>query len=410
MARVASDSGASDMTLPRGLPPSRACPVCAQSHASVMQSMRFALPDGHPLPDAYDVIVCRACGAVYADTSALQSDYDRYYAELSKYSDVATGTGAGQQAWDRDRLHSAASWIAETLGRKDARIVDIGCANGGLLDEFRELGFSALTGVDPSPACVAAVTASGMQGHVGTLFDLPNAVKGADCVILSHVMEHVRDVDVALSAVRGMLEPNGIVYVEVPDATRYAEFIVAPFQDFNVEHINHFSVATLGNALRRAGFRVERTIQKSINASATALYPALGIIARAAADETEAGDPDLHLEANVSAYIARSQSALESIRTHLNRALADEPRIIIWGTGQTTLTLLSNLSLRPEIVALTDSNPRYHGRRLGGIRVIPPEEVGTLDAPILIGSLISHVAIEARVRELGLPNRTIRLS
>jgi SAM-dependent methyltransferase len=380
--------------------------------AGAMQRMRFALPDGHPLTDAYDVVTCRECGFVYADTASSQADYDRYYAELSKYSDAATGTGAGQQAWDRERLRDTAAFVASALGDKRARIADIGCANGGLLHEFRELGFTSLIGVDPSPTCVAAVNATpGMTGHVGTLFDLPSAVDGVDGVILSHVMEHVRDVDAALGCVRRVLRPGGIAYIEVPDATRYAEFLVAPFQDFNVEHINHFSPASLTNALHRASFAVDRILQKSIAASATALYPAIGAIARAV-EPASAASPlarDEHLATAIASYIGRSREMLETIRTHLDRALAGVPELVIWGTGQTTLTLLSNVRLGARIVALTDSNPRYHGRRLGGIPVIAPEEVSRFDAPIVIGSLISHVAIESRIRELRLPNRTVRL-
>ena len=89
--------------------------------------------------------------------------YDRYYADLSKYSDSTTGTGAGQQAWDRDRLRDTAAFIASAVGDRERRILDVGCANGGLLAELSALGFSALYGVDPSPACVAAVNA---QPHI----------------------------------------------------------------------------------------------------------------------------------------------------------------------------------------------------------------------------------------------------
>ena len=389
--------------------PARACPICEATAASVMQRMRFALPDSHPLTDSYEVVACQLCGFVYADTASTQADYDRYYAELSKYSDTATGTGAGQQAWDRDRLRDVAGFVADALEDTSSRIVDVGCANGGLLGEFRELGFSQLEGVDPSPACVAAVASIGMNGHVGTLFRMPAAIHGADCVILSHVMEHVRDVGEGFAHIRRALRAGGLLYIEVPDATRYAEFLVAPFQDFNVEHINHFSPVSLTNALGRAGFVVERVIQKSINASATALYPALGILARAVDSTPAVPAFDERLGPAVADYVGRSRALLEVIRAHLDEALAGVPEILIWGTGQTTLTILSNVRLRSRVVALTDSNPRFHGRRLGGIPVIAPEDVSGSSVPIVIGSLISHVAIESRIRELGLRNRTVRL-
>jgi len=250
----------------------------------------------------------------------------------------------------------------------------------------------------------------GMAGHVGTLFDVPSTAREADCVILSHVLEHVRDLEGALARVRSTLRSGGVAYVEVPDATRYTEFLVAPFQDFNVEHINHFSPVSLTNALHRSGFAVERVLQKSINASATALYPALGVIARAVESDSLPLVRDSLLEAAIVDYIGRSRDMLDGIRGHLAQALTGVPEVLIWGTGQTTLTLLSNVRLGPRVVALTDSNPRFHGRTLGGIPVIAPEQVARFDAPIVIGSLISHVAIERRIREMHLSNRTVRLS
>ena len=313
--------------------------------------------------------------------------------------------------WDRDRLRDTAAFIASAVGDRERRILDVGCANGGLLAELSALGFSALYGVDPSPACVAAVNA---QPHIsasaGTLFELPAVAAMADCVILSHVLEHVRDLRGALDRVRSVLSPGGMVYVEVPDATRYAEFLLAPFQDFNVEHINHFSPVSLANALGRAGFAVDRVEQKAINASATACVPALGIAARVIGSPELTPQRDEELASAMNAYVARSSAMLDRIATHLTRALVDVPEVVIWGTGQTTLTILSNVSLGARVVALTDSNPRYHGQRLGGIPVVPPERVADLGAPIVIGSLISHVAIENRIRELELGNRTIRLS
>ena len=73
----------------------RPCPVCASLTATHLQEMRFALPDEHPLPTRYAVVCCSECGMAYADTPASQAQYDAYYADLSKYSDAATGTGAG---------------------------------------------------------------------------------------------------------------------------------------------------------------------------------------------------------------------------------------------------------------------------------------------------------------------------
>ena len=393
-------------------PPVRPCPVCASTKVDRLQSMQFALPDAHPLTDRYDVVSCEGCGFVYADTPSTQAYYDAYYADLSKYSDTVTATGAGAQGFDRARLVETAKTLAAHIGDPNALIVDVGCANGGLLSALGELGYQRLFGVDPSPACVEATAAQpGVKAAAGTLFSLPDGARRADCIVLSHVLEHVRDVRRALQSTRDALAPNGLAYVEVPDATRYVDCLVAPFQDFNVEHINHFSATSLANALATNGFVVESTMRKTIEAAAGVPYPAIAAIARKSETAPQAIVPDDTLRPSMAAYIERSRDQVAELDRNLCDALAGAPEIIIWGTGQTTLTLLSHTHLGgSKALALTDSNPRYHGRRLAGIPVVPPNDLYFMDAPILIGTLIHHVAIEERIRAMGLPNRVVGLS
>ena len=391
----------------------RGCPVCDATRVKPLHAARFILPDGHPLVDRYHVVNCLSCGFVFADTASSQSDYDAYYADSSKYSDARTSTGAGVQDWDDGRLELTARTVGRYLTDRSARIVDVGCANGGLLRWFGRLGFDRLEGIDPSPACVAATAAvPTVTARIGSLFHLPPATERADCVILSHVLEHVRDVTSAVGILRDILRDDGLAYVEVPDATRYGDCLVAPFQDFNVEHINHFSPTSLGNVLRRGGFVVEAIGQKTIEASRGVPYPAVWAIARAApaVDAQEPLEHDTLLGSTIADYISASRALIELLDEQLDRALRGVREIIVWGTGQTMLTLLTNTRLGgASIAAFTDSNPLYHGRRLAGRPVVPPENLGALDAPILIGSLIHRGAIADRIRELALPNRVILL-
>lgn len=385
----------------------RPCPICEEGRVSALQTMHFILPDEHPLTDQYDVVACRSCGFVYADTASAQADYDRYYADSSKYTDARTSTGAGEQAWDNRRLEDTARTIAAHVGR-DAQIVDIGCANGGLLRWLGRLGYERRLGIDPSPSCVSAARQGGADAIEGSLFAMPDEAPIADCVVLSHVLEHVRDLATALTLVRTIVRDGGVAYVEVPDATRYAECLAAPFQDFNVEHINHFSPVSLTNALGRAGFRVEALGRKTIPASPTSPYPAVWAIARAESAGETTMSTDIELPDSIRAYIEESVERLAVIDRSLTRQLEGVSDLVVWGTGQTTLMLLTATRLGvANIVAFTDSNPRYHGRRLAGKPVIAPEDLASVDAPILVGSILHRHAITERIKSLGLPHRVI---
>ena len=141
----------------------RKCPSCLGVPAEVLHHQEFDLIAGHPLANGYDVVACDACGFVYADTAATQEEYNAFYEKMSKYWDPATGTGGGLHSWDAERLGDTAAIVARYLNSPSARILDIGCAGGGLLASLRELGFSNSIGVDSSPACVREVKAKGIE-------------------------------------------------------------------------------------------------------------------------------------------------------------------------------------------------------------------------------------------------------
>lgn len=409
-------------TVRRSVPPAysrgrvhRACPICEATTAAVLHHQPFVLPDGHPLTGGYDVVCCDRCGFVYADTDVPQEAYERFYADSSKYADTRTGTGGGDLPWDDRRLEETAREIARHVPDMDERIVDVGCANGGLLKWLSALGYRALHGVDPARACAAAAERfENVRGHVGSLFDLPDAVREADCLILSHVLEHIRDLPGAMGAVFEAVRPGGRVYVEVPDAMRYWECLSAPLQDFNTEHINHFSGPSLRSLLAQHRFTLITTGQKTIEASAGVPYPALWAVAERQPMRNPAItvrlDRDTELRPAIEQYIQRSLGLVARIDAHLARELAGVSELVVWGAGQTTLKLLAVSSLaRANIVAFADANPVLHGMRLRGAPVVPPEQLVSYEQPILVGSIISREPIARRIRELRLPNRVIFL-
>ena len=223
----------------------------------VLHRQPFVLPEGHPLGAGYDVVCCDGCGFVYADTRVTQADYDAYYAGLSKYEDPRPapaaasrpGTTRGSPAWPR-------RW-RRTSPAASAKIVDVGCANGGLLRHLGRPRLSAARRRRP----VAALRGERPQRcrgdrAVGSLFSLP---AGRRRRRLRRPLARPRaraGCACGPGARRArLLRPGGVVYVEVPDATRYADCLAAPFQDFNTEHVNHFGPVSLASLLARGGIR-----------------------------------------------------------------------------------------------------------------------------------------------------------
>lgn len=392
--------------------PHRACGACGATRYTVCHQQSFVVPDGYPLPAEYSVVVCRRCGFVYADPAATQRDYDRFYCDWSKYDDSATATGGGVSPYDAVRLSTTASDIARTLPSRAATILDAGCATGGLITALREQGFTAVAGLDPSPRCAAACRDRGFEAYVGSIASAPAHMPKFDCVVFSHVLEHVYDLPAFFTAARGVLTPGGYLYLETPDAARYADYLYAPFQEFNTEHINHFSACALENTARRFGFRPILAEQKVIQTARDTLYPAVfGLFQDCG---MPAGDQqvicDRELPSKISTYIEHSAQLMENIDRHLATELAGTRRVILWGAGQLAMKLLALPSLaRTRVHTVVDNNPTLRGKTMRGAPVVGPKDIAGSHEPIIIATLLHADEISAQIRRLGLVNLVLSL-
>jgi SAM-dependent methyltransferase len=396
-----------------GPQPHRACGACGAAGNTVCHHQRFVIPDGYPLPAEYDVVVCRRCGFVYADPAATQRDYDRFYCEWSKYDDSATATGSGVSPYDAARLATTAADIERALPSRAASILDAGCATGGLLTALRDRGFTAVAGLDPSPRCAASCRDRGFEAYVGSIATAPAHMPKFDCVALSHVLEHVYDIPAFFAAARNLLAPGGYLYLETPDATRYDDYLYAPFQEFNTEHINHFSPRALENTAQHFRFRSVLVERKVMRTAEDTLYPAVFGLFR---DHNSAADQrpvvcDQELQSKIADYIRHSTEQMQRIDHHLAGTLADMQRVILWGAGQLTMKLLALPSLsRIQVQAIVDSNPTLRGKTLRGAPVVGPHEIsGTPESTIIIATLLHSDEIMDQIRRMGLRNPVLPL-
>ena len=396
-APVAATRRAVEMT---ASPSARPCPVCGGASGRVLFRQQFAAVDSATPVTGYDVVTCASCGCGYADEIPDQRAFDRYYREMSKY-EYHQRDGA-ESEFDQRRLAVIADIIAPHVPSRGARILDIGCATGRLLANLRERGFPNVTGLDPSPACAAAAhRLYGIPVRTMTLADLGVTDERFDVAILVGVLEHLRDLDEAFQHLRTILEPGGLLYVEVPDATAFADWPNAPFQDFSTEHINFFAPQSLDNLMAQRGFsrmfaeqnhreQSHRTVMS--NVSAIYRKEPDGITLPLTFDPATAG--------GLERYIAGCRREDERLHELIGR-IADSGRpILVWGVGTHTSRLLATSRLgEARIVAFIESNARYHGKELAGRPIIAPAELAQRPEAVLISSRVFQHEIAKQLRD-----------
>lgn len=362
----------------------RLCPLCGllPRKENKIHEQHFV---GHLRHDIYSC----PCGMVFSDSGLTQFWYDEYYRYRSKYADI----GGESITEDPSRHRHTASWI-QPFVHHDKSILDIGCANGILLETLRDFGYTAAEGFDPSAACRAKCAEKGLTVNVYPRGEY-------DCIVLSHVLEHIYDIQTEFPRILSLAKMGGVVYIEVPDARNYND--LSPFQDFNVEHINHFSLSSLCSLCGRHGLVPLHVGIKQFQAGDGSAYNAIfGVFRR---------EPPLTL-AN---YVRVSADRLEEIRVRLEERLSQYETVAVWGIGALTQKLLVLEPLKSKVRLLTDRNEVYWGKDFGRWKVASPDLLASsegipADVPIVVGSILNEKSILRSIEALKLPNPVVTLS
>ena len=372
--------------------PPRACPVCSGTAKRVLFRQEFGSLSEGSLLTGYGLTVCGECGGAYADDIPAQGHFDRYYGDMSKY-EYSDNAGVQSESYLLN-FRQLTDLVAPHL-LPSHRVLDVGCATGGLLAEFNRRGFTNLLGVDPSPSCARiAQELYGIESRCLTISELGVLGEQFDVVLLTGVLEHLRDVDVSLNMVKRCLRPGGLLFLVVPDASRYERHSGAPFQFFSMEHVNFFAPKSLRCLLARHGYSCVFNDRLALHLSPKAIEPSVGGLFRLEREDqgVAVAERDDETEPALRRYIEQSRDQEQRIRAQV-AALADAGRpLAVWGTGTHTLRLMETSRLPDaQVVAFIDSNPNYQGKTLAGVPVVAPSAFVGPNVEILISS---HAAEE----------------
>jgi SAM-dependent methyltransferase len=351
----------------------------------------------------------------FADSGATAGHYADYYQSQSKYEDARLATGGGASAEDSARFDALARQLATEL-HEHARVLDVGCGNGGLLDALRRLGFRDLTGMDASRICVGNLLAKGFHALEAVL-PLGAAIASTlgeerfDLVVLSHVLEHVYDTTAIIASLDPVVRPNGMIYIEVPDAERYSCNGFPPYYFFDSEHINHFSEKSIRVLSERHGLSIRELGRKELPLSNGSAYPALWAkIARTGAGGSAAVAGGMLFE-SLDSYLEDSASRMDSLKRRFLESVGDEVPFLVWGAGSAAQRLAAHQWFPSDrLVGVVDGDSRKHGMLFAGRAIQSPDE-GLRDLPtdavVVCVAALASLNIEAEFRVLGCPNRFV---
>jgi SAM-dependent methyltransferase len=132
-------------------------------------------------------------------------------------------------------------------------VFEIGCGAGGNLAHFKNMG-AVVAGCDYGVKALEYGKSQGLALVRGDGRSLKRFGK-ADLIVLSHVLEHFVDPVKELVEIRDLLNPKGVLYVEVPGIFSIRSSYRDPALYLQNAHAWNFCLETLDSLLACVGFQ-----------------------------------------------------------------------------------------------------------------------------------------------------------
>jgi SAM-dependent methyltransferase len=202
-------------------------------------------------------IFCGICGFACYTPRPDDVDIAKKYEYLKQYEpDVGGQTGQDQYAKDLDSKRAAR--IYDTCSAyhtsEQVDILDYGGGNGKLMIPFLENKHSCYL-IDYNDHPLPGISKIGndiTSFHANAKFDV---------IICSHVLEHVSEISKLVIKLKDLLNPEGIIYAEVPQEIWAGLRIDAD----PVTHINYFTKNSFVNLFLANGFEILEKNQQISN-------------------------------------------------------------------------------------------------------------------------------------------------
>ena len=220
------------------------CRICNAENISVISTQS----NDYFTNEKFRLSKCNNCGIVLTDPIPLNlsNHYDTNY---RKYNSL---TMSILSFFYKIRTRK---WMK--LYSKPGRVLEIGCGNGMMLNEFKINGWE-VSGVERNINVTNNAELNyGINLYTPDLYVIPDHLK-FDLIILFQVLEHVDDLDSLLNKLYLILNPNGKIIIGVPNYDSWQrKFGKNVWLHLDVpRHLQHFNLKSLSYLLKRYNFKI----------------------------------------------------------------------------------------------------------------------------------------------------------
>jgi len=222
----------------------QACPLCqGEDFTTLSKNDRYFM--------GIQTVGCNTCGLIQTNPRPSEAgirlfyerDYRTFYQGVSEPNEKYI-----YEMKKKERLRDSARFLSQLdFIDMSSAILDIGCSEGIFFHALKDTGFiGELYGIEPNPEFREFAEKSTGAFVYGELSNLQTKV---NLVTLNHVFEHFVKPNEFLMALRNIIEEDGYLYIDVPNAQKYNSI-----DDIHIAHVFHYTKKTLSQLVELVGF------------------------------------------------------------------------------------------------------------------------------------------------------------
>lgn len=240
------------------------CPICGSKKIiTAIKTQDFFLSQ-----ENFSISKCQKCGFHFTNPRPTQEFLGPYYKSEKYISHSNSNQGLFGFLYQKVRKYTLGKkYQLVNSFRSGDRILDIGCATGQFLNEFKVRGWEAI-GVEPDSD---SRTFAKQEYHLKVLpEEQVNELEdhSFDVISMWHVLEHVSNLEKRMGELKRLIKANGVLFIALPnieswDAQHYGKF----WAGLDVpRHLYHFNKANVKMLFEKYNFEVQHILPMKFDA------------------------------------------------------------------------------------------------------------------------------------------------
>jgi methylation protein EvaC len=339
------------------------CRVCGSAIKPFMTFGRMPISNGFLTPTEFSQeyfyelasAFCERCGTlqIVDQPDAGRMFHDKY-AFFTRTSKRMVAHFANYAEWALSRF----------LTKPNPFVVEIGCNDGAMLENFSRRGIRQL-GIEPSANVAAEAERHGIRAMVA-FFNLQTAQMirdrdgPADAILAANVICHIPDINDVARGVAHLLADKGVFIFEEPYLGAMIE--KGSYDQVYDEHVFIFSAASVQNAFRQHGLELIDVLPQTTHGGSMryvlarqGAYSVGSEVALTLAKECEQG---LAFAETYEAFRVRCERSRDQLTNLIRDLRAGGHRVVGYGATSKSTTVLNYCGLGPQdIEFISDTTP-----------------------------------------------------